>query len=106
MEEIYLGPTPCGESCAQVGEDNFRQKATKEMNAYINQLYREFPYAQDLGIVFKKKWSPHDFGEYGEVVMKWNENNQEADEYAYRIDANAPENWDEEALKELNNDND
>ena len=42
MEYIEIGATPYDEDCAQVGAENYRKDAMKEMNAYINQLNRSF----------------------------------------------------------------
>ena len=98
---IYFGPTPCDEDCAQVGQDNFREQAKKEMNAYMNQLYRQFPELENSGVYLKILWQNHDFGTYGEVVAVYDDENSESLELALKIENNLPENWDEEALKEL-----
>lgn len=101
IDWLYLGPTPTEESCAQVGTDNFKQIAKKEMTAFCNQLYREFPDATELGVAFKIKWEMHDFGEYGEVVAAYPLDNEKAFEYALKVEWNVPEHWDKEAIKEL-----
>lgn len=106
VEYIELGPTPCAESCAQVGSHNYRELASKEMRAYINQLYRQFGEASEKGVMFKIKWFNHDFGSYGEVCVCWVIEDNAATEYAYFIDSNIPEYWDEEAIKELEGKND
>lgn len=97
-----LGPVPADENCAQVGRDDFRKQAIIEMDVYIDQLWRLFPEAQDKRVWFSKKWFEHDFGQYGEVVAKWNDEDTEATNYVFDvIDRNLPEHWDEEAIKEL-----
>ena len=101
MEYMEFGSTPYGEDCAQVGVADYREKAIKEMKAYINQLIRMFPESENMGINFKIKWFNHDFGSYGEVCSVWNTDDEEADGYVYVIERNLPENWDEEAKKEL-----
>jgi hypothetical protein len=103
MEYMEIGSTPFDESCAQLGQDYYVLKATKEMEAYINQLYRSFPDAINHKIRFVKKWFNHDFGQYGEVVLKWDTDDSNADDYAYHIERNLPANWDEEAIMELEN---
>lgn len=105
-EYMELGPTPCDEKCAQVGDINFRENANKEMKAYIRQLERMFPDYVKHGIYFDKKWFSHDFGSYGEVCIYWNNDNEEARNYAYYCEQNTPSNWDEEARKELGIEND
>ena len=101
IERIEVGATPYDEDCAQVGSADYSSKANKEMKAYINQLNRKFPDAENKGVNFKIKWFSHDFGSYGEVCIVWDTDNAIADEYAYIIDSGIPANWDKEARKEL-----
>lgn len=105
LNSMEIGPTPCDEPCAQLGSYGFEHQASKEMKAYINQLYRQFPDAIDNGVRFKARWFNHDFGRYGEVVIYWDDEDPIADEFAYKYESNLPEKWDEEALKELGNNN-
>lgn len=100
-EYMEIGPCPSNETCAQVGQDNFIVEAKKEMSAYVDQLYRTFPEVLNMGINFKSKWFPHDFGTYGEVCIFWDADNEKADSYVYEIEKQLPEFWDEEALAEL-----
>lgn len=98
---IYIGPVPYDEHCAQVGEDGFRGQATKEMNAYIAQLYRRFPELENNNVYLKIKWEHHDFGTYGEVVVVYDPDDEEQSELAFKIDSYIPSNWDYEALVDL-----
>lgn len=102
IEYIEIAPAPVEEECAQVGEANFRERATVEMDAFINQLYREFPDASDKGVVFRKKWFNHDFGGYGYVVAYYEDSSSESADYAFNVEANTPGFWDDEALIEIN----
>lgn len=101
IEYIEIAPAPIDEECAQVGEPDFASRATKEMNAFINQLYRAFPEASEKGVVFRKKWFNHDFGRYGYVVAYYQDSNHESYSYAMKVEAETPYEWDEEALEEL-----
>lgn len=103
MDYFYLSPTPVDEDCAQLGTDGFRKQATKEMTAFCGQLYRQFPLAKEKGVYFRIKWENHDFGQYGEVVAAYDQDDDEAMNYALFVEHNIPERWDEEALKELEN---
>lgn len=103
IDYMYLGPTPCDEDCAQLGQDGYRAQAVKEMNAYIAQLYRTFADVDEFNVRFKIKWENHDFGTYGEVVAVYDAANQESTRKALDIEWQLPEKWDEEALKELEN---
>jgi hypothetical protein len=101
LDYIEISPTPVDEDCAQVGEPNFRENATKEMNAFINQLYRAFPLAEDKSVSFRKKWFSHDFGSYGYVVAYYDADSSESYEYAISVENDTPMYWDDEALQEL-----
>jgi len=101
LDNFYLGPVPAEEDCAQVGEPDYAVKATKEMNAFINQLQREFPDYMDYGL-FRIKWQNHDFGRYGDVVFVFDDETLGAVDYAINVENNVPANWDSEALEELN----
>jgi len=96
-EFMELGPVPCNEECAQVGSDDFYERARKEYSAYKHQLERMFPNCN-----FRIKSFPHDFGTYYEVCVVYDENDEKATERALEVEGNLPENWDDEAKKELN----
>jgi hypothetical protein len=100
FEEVDIGPSPNGESCAQVGSDNYQALSRMELKAYRNQLQRMFPNIPD-GAYYKIKANQHDFGTYHEIVIKFPEDNEAASEYAYNVQNNSPENWDEQAKQEL-----
>ncbi len=100
-DNLSIGATPAEESCEQVGTPNYNpEKASKECRVFANQLKRQFgepPYGARIGI----KSNPHDAGNYLEVVVYYNDNIEEAIDYAFKIEAESPANWDEEAKKEL-----
>ena len=106
-ETLEIGCSPYGEECAQVGTENYTIRAREECHAYKNQLFRliekQFNKTRDelpdgfLGV----KISAHDFGCYHEVVARYNDNDTDAEEIAYWLEANSPEYWDDEAKKEL-----
>ena len=78
MEYVELGPTPFNKQCSQVSDENFALQSPKEMKAYMNQLKRMFPeVAKSKTLAFAIKWFPHDFGTYGEVVIKYIPGNEE-----------------------------
>jgi len=101
---INIGPTPCDEDCAQVGDNDYDIKSKIETAAYRNQLNRMFPEVlNSKTLSFSIKTFQHDFGSYKEVVLNYDDNNEEEyNEIALtKVDANTPKNWDEEALKEI-----
>jgi len=94
---ITLGPVPCEEKCEQVGPNCDYSQMTKECRVYINQLKRQSPKAE-----LRIKSFPHDFGTYKEVAVFYDDQNEESVQIAYDLEASLPENWDEEAIRELN----
>ena len=94
---IELGPTPSGEDCAQLGKANYYEDALKECRAFRHQLVRIFGHPER----FKIKAFQHDFGTYYEVVVKFDDEIEEKMNFAYDVEANVPEYWDDEAKVEL-----
>lgn len=103
FEYIELSSVPVTESCAQVGADDYHERSLLECRVYRSQLERQFPISEELGsdVYYKIKSFPHDFGSYREVVIYYNTDNDAAVEYAYKVEGDLPENWDEEAQKLL-----
>lgn len=98
IDYFEIGPTPCNEDCAQVGTDNYRTMANIEMDAYVDQLYRIFgEKIEGSMITFAKKWFPHDFGTYGEVVIKYDDADPNS-HLVYEIERELPDQWDNEAI--------
>ena len=99
-DSLNLSPTPVGEDCAQLGDANYSIRARQECRAFIQQLKREFG-EPPAGATFKITQNPHDFGTYLDVDIQFNDEDDAASEYAYKVEANLPEFWDAEAKKEL-----
>ena len=104
IDYVFIGSSPSGEPCAQVGSENYHMKAQLELRAFINQLRRAFG-VEPSGALLKVKKQQHDFGEYAEVVCYYNDTLQESVDYAMRCESECPEYWDEEAKKELKGEN-
>jgi hypothetical protein len=92
--------TPHDEPCAQVGSFNYSSSSRAEARALINQLIRENGNPPE-GVGFKIKSNPHDFGSYLDVVIRFDEDNEEQSDYAYQIEGAIPDKWDSEAKREL-----
>lgn len=101
---ITIGPVPGEEDCAQVGEPDFRKQATKEVDAFIDMLYRLFPDALDHNVIFKPKWQRHDFGSYVEAAILFYYEDEDSTSYAYNVERNVPAFWDDIAKEMLDND--
>jgi hypothetical protein len=84
---VRIGPAPCDEECAQVGQKDYRERAVEECMRFIKLLRKTFgdePEGARLAI----KWFDHDFGSYCEVVC-WYEK-EDAREYAFRCENETP----------------
>lgn len=99
---ITLGPTPAGECCEQIGPNCNYDRMKKECRVYIHQLERMFPDAEKSNARFAVMSFPHDFGTYKEVVVKYDEMVEDSVNFAFHVESNLPEEWDDEALDELN----
>lgn len=100
MERLDLGSAPSHETCAQVGIDDYAEKARRECRAWIGQLVRTLG-EPPAGVRFRIAANPHDFGTYYSVVVEYDGNDVEAAAYAARGDEAAPEHWDAAARDEL-----
>ena len=99
-DSLNLAPVPLGEGCAQLGEACYSSRARRECTAFINQLKREFG-EPPAGARFKITQNPHDFGTYLDVEIQFDDEDEAASEYAYKVEANLPEYWDDAADQEL-----
>ena len=95
MDYLTLGPTPCEESCAQVGQDDYDRMSRIECRVYLDQLRRTFPEPENG--YFRIKSFSHDFGSYREVCAVYDEDDQEATEWAFNVENNSPSEWDDGA---------
>jgi len=96
-DNFSLNTTPVEEDCAQLGSENYLENTERECSAYIGQLKRTFgkppPNAR-----FRVTKNPHDFGMYHDVVVEFDDEDVKASKYAYKIETNLPDKWDEQAL--------
>lgn len=95
-----VGPSPCEEPCAQVGQEGYGILALAECKAYIKQLRRHFG-SEPEGAELFIKGNAHDFGTYYEVAVRFDEKNRAAAEWADEVAEFQPSHWDEEAKSEL-----
>ena len=100
LDSVSLGPTPPGEDCAQVGTDDYYKWTKIEIRAYAKQIQRLFP-DMPPNVRLKISSNPHDFGTYHELEVVFNSNDEDAMNYAFDMENNTPEYWDELAKEEL-----
>jgi hypothetical protein len=90
-----LGPTPTDEACAQVGEEDYADRARAECTRFIALLRHTFGPEPD-GARLATKWFDHDFGAYCEVVVWFDTDIPESVDYAHRCDDETPATWEQE----------
>ncbi len=101
-DSMMIGSAPSDEDVAQVGatEYDYSSQARKECKAFIGQLRRMFGLEPE-GATLVVKGNPHDFGTYYTVDVKNDIRNEAAVAYAFKLEAEGPAEWDDEARKEL-----
>ncbi len=95
---MTLGPVPCNEECEQLGPNYDPVHARAECKAYIEAIIKKLgepPMGASLGV----KSFPHDFGTYMEVVVNYYDDDEEATEYAYNAESEAPATWAEVGME-------
>jgi hypothetical protein len=98
---LDLDTVPVDESCAAVGQPDYQKRARLEARAFIAQLERTFPDAVAAGVYFKVKSNPHDFGSYLSVQVVFDDEDEAQTEWAYTIESELPNTWDDDARNEL-----
>ncbi len=91
-EYLALGPAPCDEDCAQVGQPDYRERVREECRRFIL-LIRQKLGPEPEGARLSTKSFPHDFGTYYEVVCWFDTDIEASVEYAYRCEAQTPATW-------------
>jgi len=87
MDYIYIGPSPADEPCAQVGVTEGAERLNKiECYAYIEALRKVYGLEPEGAFLTIKRES-HDHGDYFEVVCNYDESNEVATDYAYRLES-------------------
>lgn len=98
---MYIGSAPPLENCAQVGTDDYYDRARRECRAYIALLRRVLG-DEPEGTRLSVKSNEHDFGTYLSVVCYFDSDQPAAADYALKCEGDGPEEWDELARQELN----
>ena len=100
-DSLYIGESPWGAECAQLGTDGYAVRARRECQAFIEQIRRHYGSEPAGGRLFVKA-NPHDFGTYYSVEVEFSTPDSEA--YAFAIegdDKGVLEEWDEDATRDL-----
>ena len=101
MQFIEIGPVPGEENCAQLGSPDYTEASLRECEVFRRMLYRLFPVPEGLPVAFVGRTHPHDFGNYREVSIRYDDANGQAADFAYEVESSAPAEWDTIARYEL-----
>ncbi len=101
MPYIEIGPVPGEENCAQVGSSDYTEASLRECEVFRRMLARLFPVPAGLPVAYVGRTHPHDFGNYREVSIRYDDSDSQAVEFAYEVEQSAPGEWDAIARYEL-----
>lgn len=76
-----------------MGEVGYYDKARRECEQFMIAIRRKCGEAPP-GAYLYIKHNQHDFGTYLEVAVKYESDNEAACAYAYKVEAEAPSEWD------------
>jgi hypothetical protein len=92
-EKLEIGSVPCDESCQQVGTKDYDPKAAyAECVRFRAQLRKQFG-EEPEGCKLIITSNPHDFGTYYEVACRYEVDNADAEDYAFRCEGEAWTTW-------------
>ena len=91
---MSLGPAPCDEKCAMVGEPDYYERARPESQRFIEAIRAKLG-PEPPGARLKLKSCPHDFGTYLDVECEFDDGDEEARTYAYLCESEGPRTWDD-----------
>ena len=92
---VEIGATPCDEDCLQVGSPEYTlEGAYAECERFLVLIRKKLgPEPQGARLMVKRFF--HDFGQYFEVVCKYDDRYEEAVDYAFKCESDAPTKWEE-----------
>lgn len=99
-DTIELGSAPWDEDYADISQENYPERGRAQCRAFLNQLIRAHGKPPD-GAKLSVKGLRHDFGTYYEVVVSFDSDDDAACDYAFKLEAESPQNWDDDAKREL-----
>lgn len=90
---MEIGPSPAAEDCVQLGTEDYAVLAREECNRFIA-FIRKHKGQEPDGARLAIKSNAHDFGMYYEVVCYFDDEEEQAVEYAFGCESDLPETWD------------
>lgn len=99
---MYIGSSPASESpLVSVGMPGYSSEiAREEAMVFAKQIRRQFPLPNDHAKV-KVVAQHHDAGIYYEVIVEFNDMDADSEEWAYNVEGECPQIWDDFARREM-----
>jgi hypothetical protein len=95
-DQISLGSVPCYEESAQVGQPGYLERAHEECGRFQRLLQNTYCArwgTVPAGFAITIKTCPHDFGDYLDVVVMFDGDNEAAARAAAWLENNVPQEW-------------
>lgn len=92
---LVLGGSPIEEPCVQMSAENYYPKMYEECQRLKRLLELKFPKYSVHECQFGVKRFEHDFGPYCEVVIYFNDENDQSVSFAYDVESNLPMKWED-----------
>ena len=100
VDYVSMDSVPYDEECTPVGSFDNEKWNKVECSIFIKQLVRLNPeMASKCRITMMKNY--HDAGIYYDLVILYKQDDEEAEDAAFWFEGNMPDNWDNEAIREL-----
>ena len=96
-DSLSLGPAPAEEDPVQLGEADYASRAQRECRRYIEAI-RKLCGEEPEGAQLRMTRHSHGFGQYYDVEVKFDGNNEAAAEYAYMVESKSPVTWEEAGM--------
>ena len=96
-DSLSLGPAPAEEDPVQLGEADYASRAQRECRRYIEAI-RKVCGEEPEGAQLRMTRHSHDFGQYYDVEIRFDGNNEAAADYAYKVESKAPATWEEAGM--------
>lgn len=99
---VCIGPAPYEEDCAKLGDADYAARTRDELRSFARQIERHYPPRGSARV--HGKWFDHDFGRYAEVVVSYDEDDREGEEYALEVEhdpKNVLAKWDDQGIGEM-----
>ena len=92
---VVIGSAPADERCVQVSKTkDYWDDMLRETLRFKQLIEKKFPEIPE-GCNLKIQTNQHDFGQYCELVVEYDRDDEEAMRFALHLEINAPRTWED-----------